>query len=294
MTQPPTIVAAIDFSAPARHAAERAARIAQEHTGTLTLLHVLPGPLMAQLRRWLGADSVPAAQLLDDARARLQACAERLPQVQAGLLIQEGSALDETLDVAERQDAQLIVVGARGEGFMRRAVLGSTAERLVRSSSRPVLVVRQMPREPYRRVLVALDLSAGSDAALRIARWVAPQARLLLTTVFQVPLEGRLRLAGVEDATIARYREQARADARHGLLALAARAGLPEGSWEISVVEGDASFGLIELEQEQDCDLVVVGKHNRSAAADMLLGSVTQHLLAEGAVDVLVSTPGHG
>lgn len=294
MSPPPAIVAATDFSAQARHATERAARIAQEHAGTLTLLHVLPGPLMAQVRRWLGADSLPPAKLLEDARQRLQTCAERLPKAQLSTLVSEGSALDETLAAAERQNAALIVVGARGESFMRRAVLGGTAERLVRSAARPVLVVRQTPREPYRRVLVALDLSAGSDAALRIARWVAPQARLVLTTVFQVPLEGRLRLAGVDQATIARYREHARSEARRGLLALASRAGLPDGSWEACVAEGDASYALVELEQEQDCDLLVVGKHSRSAAADMLLGSVTQHLLAEGTADVLVSTPNDG
>lgn len=293
MNKPATsIVVATDFSAHARHAADRAARIAHEQGAALTLLHVLPGPLMAQVRAWLGADGAPAAQLVDDAQRRLQASVERLPLKPAAVdaRVEEGSLRGATLAAAERLDARLIVLGARGEGFMRRAVLGSSAQRLTRGSARPLLVVRQIPHAPYRRVLVAVDLSPASAATLALARWVAPRAQLVLANVFEVPLEGRLRLAGVDAATIQQYREHARAEARRGLLALAAQAGLPDDCWQPCVVEGDASFRLIELEQEQDCDLVALGKHGVSAATDMLLGSVTQHVLAEGTVDVLIST----
>ena len=56
------------------------------------------------------------------------------------------------------------------------------------------------------------------------------------------------------------------------------------------MVEGDASLRIVENEQSHDCDLVVLGKHGQSATADLLLGSVTKHVLAEGSADVLVST----
>ena len=47
---------------------------------------------------------------------------------------------------------------------------------------------------------------------------------------------------------------------------------------------------IVENEQSHDCDLVVLGKHGQSATVDLLLGSVTKHVLAEGNADVLVST----
>ena len=50
-------------------------------------------------------------------------------------------------------------LGARGASFMRHLMLGSTAERLVRRSDRPLLVVKQPPHERYRRRLVAVDFS---------------------------------------------------------------------------------------------------------------------------------------
>ena len=79
------------------------------------------------------------------------------------------------------------------------------------------------------------------------------------------------------------------ASARDQLLSLAERAGLAPGHWDPCIVEGEASLRLVEQEQVLDCDLVVIGKHGQSAAEDLLLGSVTKHVLAESQGDVLVS-----
>ena len=83
------------------------------------------------------------------------------------------------------------------------------------------------------------------------------------------------------------------AGARGGAAATARtahEAGLSPSQWELCLVEGDASRRIVEHEQSRDCDLVVLAPRGRSAAEDLLLGSVTRHVLAEGQVDVLVST----
>jgi len=151
-------------------------------------------------------------------------------------------------------------------------------------------VVRQTPNERYRRVLVALDFSPWSARAVALARDVAPHARLLLFTAFQVPFEGKLHFAGVDAATIDHYRHQARTEATQRMYALAAASGLKPGDWDPCIVEGDASRSIVEHAQEKDVDLVVMGKHGQSAAEELLLGSVSKHVLAEGITDVLVST----
>jgi nucleotide-binding universal stress UspA family protein len=288
-----SILAATDFSAHARHAADRAARLAHETGAELTLMHVLPGETLAQLRRWLGAGHAAELSVLDDARGRLRTLAHELHaarRVPVTPVDASGPVLDEILQRADAIDASLLVLGARGVGFLRRLVLGSTAERLMRRTTSPLLAVRQMAHEPYRRVLVALDFSPWSADALAVARQVAPHARLLLVSVFQVPFEEKLRFAGVDEATVAHYRAQARAEASWGVQALAQAAGLRAGQWDECVVEGDASLRIVELEQELDADLVVLGKHGLSAGVDLLLGSVTRHVLSEGSVDVLLST----
>ena len=287
------ILAATDFSAPARHAADRAARLAHETGAALTLMHVLPGGALQELRQWLGSGHAMEQQLHDDAQQQLRVLASDLQthrHVAARVVHTSGSVIDEIGREAQALDAALLVMGARGTGFLRRLVLGSTSERLLRRTARPVLVVRQTPHEPYRRVLVALDFSPWSARAISLARRVAPHARLLLFNAFQVPFEGKLHFAGVDPAAIERYRQQARADASQQVQALAAASGLKPGDWELCVVDGDASQHIIEHEQERDVDLVVLGKHGRSATEDLLLGSVSKHVLSEGSTDVLVST----
>lgn len=293
MIQPGPILAATDFSAPARHAAERAARLAHETGATLTLIHVLSGGPLQELRQWLGTGHAMEQQLHADAQRQLQALAGDLQtrqQASVRAVYSSGMVLDEISREADALDAGLLVLGARGAGFLRRMVLGSTSERLLRRTTRPLLVVRQTPRGPYQHVLVALDFSPWSARAIALARRVAPQARLLLFSAYQVPFEEKLLFAGVDTATIDHYRRQARADATQRLHALAATSGLEQIDWTPCIVEGDASQRIIEHEQEQDCDLVVLGKHGQSATEDLLLGSVSKHVLAEGSTDVLVST----
>ncbi len=294
MTALGPVLVATDFSPHARHAAERAARVAHEASSPLTVMHVLAGDALTQLRGWLGAGSGAEQQMRDDAGRRLRELADELRVARRLAAVDAvdtaGSVTDEILREADARSAGLIVTGARGEGFLRRMLLGTTSERLMRHTTRPLLVVRQMPHEPYRRVLVPVDFSPWSGAALAIARRVVPNAQLVVMSAFAVPFESKLRFAGVEPATIERYRESARVEATQRVHALAAEAGLKPGHWQPCIVEGDASLRIVEKEQELDCDLVVMGKHGQSATVDLLLGSTTKHVLAEGSADVLVST----
>lgn len=293
MADPAPLLVATDFSAPARHAADRAARLAKETGAPLSLMHVTPGSTLQELRQWLGAGHAMEQQLLDEARRQLRALADDLA-AQRGIGVRTveaaGPVLEAIDDESRRLGAGLLVLGARGASFLRRLVLGTTSERLVRRASCPVLVVRQSAHERYRRVLVAVDFSPWSAQALAVARRVAPQARLVLLSAYQVPFQEKLHFAGVDAATIDHYRQQAQLQAVRGVHGLAAALGVKPGDYDAVVIEGEASQRIVEQEQEYDCDLVVLGKHGRSATEDLLLGSVTQHVLAEGSADVLVST----
>ena len=288
---PTPVLAATDFSAPARLAVDRAALLARELGTTLELVHALPRGALDELRAWLGAEGPGEDAMLAQAREQLDALASefgaRAP-VETRLAV--GNVLDELLRAADDMDAGLLVFGAHGTGgFLRRLVLGTTSERLLRRAQRPVLIVRRSPWGPYRRVLVPVDFSPWSGPAIVQARRVAPGAHLVLLHVVRVPFEDKLHLAGVDPSAIAAYRRQARAEAGVRLEELARDAGLAPGQWDACLTEGDAALRIAELEQERDCDLVVIGKHGRSAAEEFLLGSVTKHVLAEGAGDVLVS-----
>jgi nucleotide-binding universal stress UspA family protein len=62
--------------------------------------------------------------------------------VEAATVLKAGNPTEEILDLADAGDFDLIVVGSRGLGGARRFLMGSVSDRVVRHSSKPVLVVR--------------------------------------------------------------------------------------------------------------------------------------------------------
>lgn len=292
MTQLRILLAATDFSAPARHAVMRAALLAQASGARLELLHVLQGSALDQLRQLLGQQAeMVLARLEEDARGRLQRLAAMVGEQQGldpGVHLTTGPVLQAIAGEADLMDADLLVLGARGTGFMRH-LLGSTAERMLRVSQRPMLVVKQTPHERYRRVLVSLDFSPYSAVAVALARAAAPDAHFVLFNAYDVPLEGNLRLAGVDGQTIQQYRSAAELRAQKSLEEAARQAGLPAASYQTLALHGDPAVNILEQEEELGVDLVVIGKHGSGMTQELLLGSVTKHVLAESRSDMLIA-----
>ena len=293
MNQLRRILATTDLSAPARHAAERAALVSAETAARLDLLHVANLAPLERLRQLMGSNGAELeTRVLDAARSKLVDLASLIHQrfgVVANPRVVAGALLAELAREADALAAGLLVCGARGESVIRHFVLGTTALRVLSTTRCPVLVVKQPPHEPYRRLLVPVDFSPSSLRAIRHARSIAPGAELVLLHIFDVPFEGKLRYASVDDEVIHHYRIVAKQEATQKLQALRDQAGLPVVGTSLLVLHGDPTFRIIEQEQECDCDLIVVGKHGESVLEELLLGSVTKHVLAESQGDVLVS-----
>jgi len=141
------ILVAVDGSATATKGLREAIRLAKEERAQLLLLHVVNEfYAFASLDGYApGVELVPA--LREDGRrilAKAKALAER-EGIRVKTLLREtlgGPAADTIVRDARRQRADLIVLGTHGRRGVRRLVLGSDAEQVVRSSPVPVLLVR--------------------------------------------------------------------------------------------------------------------------------------------------------
>lgn len=292
------ILAASDLSAPARHAVERAFLVAAETGARVSVVHAVELKLVDGLREWLGSNEADQVKqrLVEEAQTALTRLVEDPRHnrcVAAEVLVVDGAPLEVIAAQADARASDMVVVGSRGHNFLRH-LLGSTASRLVRKiRGRPVLVVKKPPHEAYRRLLVAVDFSSHSLAALRFARLVAPTAEIVLLHAYEVPFEGKLAYAGVSDTAIQSYRLAARDEALRALRSLAGRAGIADGTYVPIAAHGEASQQILVHEEELDCDLVVIGKHGGHDLDELLLGSVTKHLLFEAENDVLVVSDGH-
>ena len=287
------LLVATDLSELARHAAVRAAMIARETGASLDLVHVVNLSPLEKLQRLVTEIPVELEQrILDATQEEVRELAAALLhqyEVSSGVHVVSGPLLSELATQIDNLSADLVVLGARGASVMRHLLLGSTAERMLRRASCPMLVVKQVPRDRYRTLLVPVDFSLCSLRAIRHARALAPAADILLLHAFAVPFEGKLVLAGVDDDTIQRYRVAAEQEALQKLRELCGEAGLSPGEVRLMVVHGDPLRHIIQQEQERNCDLIVMGKHGETMVEDLLLGSVTQHVLTESRSDVLVS-----
>jgi len=141
---PKTILVASDFSDTGRRAADWAVDLARSLEARLVVLHAYDLPVVGVPDGAFIVDARTAAKLSEQAQRALDAETARLRELGAapeGLLLQ-GDPRDAIPRAAEATGADLVVVGSHGRRGLSRALLGSVAESIVRTSRVPVLVVR--------------------------------------------------------------------------------------------------------------------------------------------------------
>ncbi len=150
---PTKILLATDGSEDAALATRTAADIAQKTDSELHVVYVgssleyvgmgppeigdIPAPTQEQL-------SAEARELLDAEVGQVKAAGGTVAQARLGL----GAPDREVVDLAEEIGAGLVVMGSRGHGEIRRALMGSVSDSVVRHAHCPVLVVRR--EKPHR------------------------------------------------------------------------------------------------------------------------------------------------
>jgi nucleotide-binding universal stress UspA family protein len=156
-----------------------------------------------------------------------------------------------------------------------RLFLGSTTEAVLRGSTMPVLALGPAARTAaadrrcFERILVAVDGSAPSNAAVEAALELAADARLPLLFCSVAENEAPESVRAIVDRAGARARER-------GVSA------------EGRVLEGSPAAALVREAHDPRIDLIVAGSHGRRGVSRFLLGSVAEELVRTSSVPVLV------
>ncbi len=198
----------------------------------------------------------------------------------------KGNTLNTIVDTV--LDFDLLVLGAHGQHPVRALALGTTSQRILSKTKKPVLVVKQKPDTSYQRVLVAVDFSPNSRKALAFGPVIAPQALIHVVHVFEPLFERKMISAGAFDKTIEEYRIKAQSEAKREMTDFITATGMRFNNLNVLVEYGHAAGKLPEIADKWDPDLIIIGKHGRSRMEELLLGSVTLHMLSLSRCDVLV------
>ncbi len=281
---------ATDFSEEADNAVFRAARLATERgIASGTLVHALPGSGVAALTGFLSSNPRVMEELERSARELLEEGVERAEKETGFRLEPElvRSGLPEAA-IGKGDEAQLIVVGGRGRSRVRDMLLGTGAEAVVRTSALPVLVVRNPWKLRWQRVMVPVDFSDDSRAALQRARELAPEASLTLIHAMETLPGAAEGYTGIRDADVRAWERQQREEAERQVDELLAACGLGRDDVELVIEHAYAPALVAARAAEWEADLIVVGKQGHSRLHRMLIGSVTSHVLRRSDTDVLV------
>ncbi|MFP3938822.1 MAG: universal stress protein [Acidobacteriota bacterium] len=285
------IVAATDFSEPARLGVAWAATAARAHGARLHLVHVVTPPM--PVADFAAPPLTMDRELREAARRRLDELLteDLLSGVEAHAVLRDGTPAQTLLDVADQVKAGLLVVGTRGLTGFRHLLLGSTAERIVQRSEVPVLSIHpedSLPGRGPRTVLVPTDFSRDAEAAFDAAgdclALSEETTRVILLHVFHVPAEYR---AYGPDSTFARLSSEMEQRLRERLEELAGPLRREGRTVDVECVQGIPAEVIVRQAEEADVDLIAMGTHGRSGMAHFLLGSTAERVVQHAACPVL-------
>jgi len=284
------VVVATDFSENAEWAVHRAATLPIAADRSLTICHVVPGGLPTPLTSELEAAArSELSRLANDARALARnSGAHRLEVVTA---VGQGSPVAEIARLSLEAKAELTVVGRHGQHRFRDLLLGSVAERIVRRSELPVLIVQGLPAGPYRKPLVALDGCGTSERALQLAIRMLDAKTEVIEVVHAVPttLAGVASLNDRTGARLKEYLEECRQTGERETRAELAGLGEVGIRWNLRVCYGDARPAILAEAKGLAADLLALGTCGHSRLEGVLIGSVAEGVLRHASCDLLLA-----
>jgi nucleotide-binding universal stress UspA family protein len=280
----PTILCPVDFSDASATALRYAAAVAS-HFATRLIVLCVEDPLITEAVD-LGTGIVWSAeqskhQMEQFAAATFGEESSTLAMVEYEVAV--GKPAAEILRVSRERSCELIVMSTHGLTGMRKLFFGSTTERVLRETTKPVLVTP--PQDPgitrladlkrvVRRILVPVDLSRASLYQTQVARGIADALGIPLILVHVVEplkslLAARLQVAGID--------ADRRAVAEDGLAELLST--IPRRLHpEALVAYGDPAEELAKVVRDRQAGLVVMGLHG-SPPLGPRMGSVTYRML---------------
>lgn len=143
MNLPKIILVATDFSECAEQALDYAVALAAKLDAKIHLLNVIVIPTLAIPEVGVAVTSTVIESTVQTHHAKLEKLVGRRPSVSIETVLRTGDARDLIVDVASEVGADLIVMGTHGRRGVRRALIGSIAESVVRTAPCPVLTIRE-------------------------------------------------------------------------------------------------------------------------------------------------------
>jgi nucleotide-binding universal stress UspA family protein len=259
------ILVPIDFSKPSEYASKIAAKIAKKTNATIYLIHLIELP-KGSMDMGAGSNySIPESMLyLRKIREKILQFKENIfsKDINVEYFIKLNNPFKGIQKYAEKIDADLIIMGSKGHSIFEEVMIGSNTEKVVRSSKRPVIVVkRDVKKFKLKNLVFASNFKEENKEVfgkfVHFANIFESKIHLLKINTpanFQTTSQTNEKVKNfITDFNLQNYKINVFSD--------------------ISVEKG-----ILNFSKEINADLIALSTHGRSGLAHLFTGSVTKKL----------------
>ena len=222
-------------------------------------------------------------------------------KVESAILV--GNPAEEIVDYAERENIDVIVMATHGRSGIGRWALGSVADKVLRATERPVVLIRAKGARPdllekgvFKRALVPLDGSKESEAVIPYIEELASMLGAEVTLLQVLAIVYHVYISGDAPAQVPYTEEEMKplkASAESYLEKVGSGLKGKGVTTKCQVRVGAAGHEIIKLADEIGADIVAMSTHGRSGVGRLVFGSVAEKVVRTGNTPVLlVRTPG--
>jgi len=289
------ILCATDFSDFSNHTIRYGFALAREFEAKLFVCHVIDLSSVAIYGEFQLDPVGQQNRIMEDADSQIQGLIGSQP-VEWEPMINVGKPADEISRAVEEKDIDLVITATRGRSGLKRLILGSVTERLMRTLTCPLLVVHSPEHEfvsgaeqqiKLTRILIGCDFSADSSLAFEHGLSLAQefQSELHLAHVIEPPAQPDL-FKGEKPLS-----EEIQKDYR-GLLTQKLKNMVPEeaGNWcvpQTRLLEGHPYIELVKYAESNDMDMIVLGVRGHGLVRTLFLGSTPDRVARNSPCPVL-------
>ncbi len=287
----------VDFSEITNVVLRVVKRIISAHGGEVILFHTVSPAIYIPYPESLSVDVIDVKILQEieeakkrEAEDRLRGFLEFLQPVRTRLVVDVGDPRDLILEMEEKEKPDLVVIGSHKKGLVEKILIGSTAEKIVKHSVKPVLVIKGSEPTFSGKVLIAYDFSRTAEKTIEFALdFLKPfNVRVELLHIeesIEIPVVER-----IGEAIYEKYREEK----RKYMVSLKERFEREGFRVETSFAEGEdpAEEIVNHIQRDSDIELVIMGSRGLSGLKRIILGSTSTKVLRKVEIPILIYKEG--
>lgn len=262
-----TILVPCDFSKPAINAFRFAVEVAAKANGTIHLLHVVELPVLhdSLLMPVLSFEEQHLIEVKEKTENQFEEIIKKhsVPNVKVIHEVETGPASKTILEYIEENSIDLVIMGSHGTSGLREFFVGSNAEKIVRSSTVPVLVVKNQHKGPVKDIIFpnTLQLENQEDLVMKVK-------------ALQHFFEAKLHLVWIN--TPLNFTSDA--ITRERLNRFAKRFMLKD--YTINIYNHyNEDEGISQFTHMINGDMIAMGTHGRKGVSHLLLGSLAEDVV---------------